>query len=94
MGKHHKKMMMMDPAKLAAQRAVNTKDYLVKEKGIEASRISVRTGTKGTNEVDNYLVPPGASFDTDVPGTTAVSEDVKAQPRTAMAAKHHHKKKE
>jgi outer membrane protein OmpA-like peptidoglycan-associated protein len=94
MGKHkHKKMEMMDPAKLAAQRAVNTKDYLVKEKGIDASRISVRTGTKGTNEVDDYLVPAGANFDNDVPGTTAVSETVKAQPRTAVAAKHHHKKK-
>ena len=48
---------------LAAQRAVNTKDYLVKEKGIDASRISVRTDSTGTNEVDNYLVPAGASFD-------------------------------
>ncbi len=95
-GKHKKmKMAMMDPAKLAAQRAVNTKDYLVKEKGIDGSRISVRTGTKGTNEVDNYLVPAGGNFDTDIPGTTAVSDDVKAQPRTALAAKphHHHKKK-
>jgi outer membrane protein OmpA-like peptidoglycan-associated protein len=94
MGKgKHKKMAMMSPEKLAAQRAVNTKDYLVKEKGIDGSRISVRTGTKGTNEVDNYLVPAGGSFDTDMPGTTAVSDDVKPQARTAVAAKHHHKKK-
>ncbi len=94
MGKgKHKKAAMMDPAKLAAQRAVNTKDYLVKEKGIDASRISVRTGTKGANEVDNYLVPAGANFDTDNPGTTAVSDAVTAQPRTAVAAKHHHRKK-
>ncbi len=95
MGKgKHKKMAAMDPAKLAAQRAVNTKDYLVTEKGIDASRISVRTGTKGTNEVDNYLVPAGASFDTDMPGSTAVSDSVKAQARTAhVAAKKHHKKK-
>ena len=42
---------------LAAQRAVNTKDYLVTEKGIDASRISVRTGTQGNKEVENYLVP-------------------------------------
>ncbi len=89
----HRKMAMMTPEKLAAQRAVNTKDYLVKEKGIDASRISVRTGAKGTNEVDNYLVPAGASFDTDVQGTTAIDESgVKAQPRTAHAAgkRHHH----
>lgn len=91
-GKHGKKMAMMTPEKLAAQRAVNTKDYLVKEKGIDASRISVRTGTKGTNEVDNYLVPAGASFDTDVQGTTAVDESgVKAQPRSSHAAGKHHR---
>lgn len=92
-GKH--KTPMMTPEKLAAQRAVNTKDYLVKEKGIDASRISVRTGTKGTNEVDNYLVPAGASFDSEVTGTTAVDEStLKAQPRTGHAAghRHHHKK--
>ena len=91
-GKHgrHSKMAAMTPEKLAAQRAVNTKDYLVKEKGIDASRISVRTGTKGTNEVDNYLVPAGATFDTDVQGTTAVDESgIKAQPRTAAATHHH-----
>ena len=96
MGKGKHKMAMMDPAKLAAQRAVNTKDYLVKEKGIDASRISVRTGTKGTNEVDNYLVPAGANFDTDNPGTTAVSDSVTAQARTAAPAgrRHHHKKQQ
>jgi len=43
---------------LAAQRAVNTKDYLVKEKGIDPSRISVRTGTQGNKEVENYLSLP------------------------------------
>ena len=90
-GRHHKHMPMMTPEKLAAQRAVNTKDYLVKEKGIDASRISVRTGTKGTNEVDNYLVPAGATFDSDVQGTTAVDESgIKAQPRSGHAAARHH----
>jgi outer membrane protein OmpA-like peptidoglycan-associated protein len=90
MGKHHHAM-AMDPAKLAAQRAVNTKAYLVTEKGIDASRISVRTGTKGTNEVDNYLVPAGSNFDTDMPGSTAVDESmVKAQARTAAPAGHGH----
>src|SRR6202034_3356556 len=57
---------------LAAQRAVNTKDYLVKEKGIDPSRVTTRTGTQGNKEVENYLVPAGASFDSDVTGTTAV----------------------
>jgi outer membrane protein OmpA-like peptidoglycan-associated protein len=82
---------------LAAQRAVNTKDYLVKEKGIDASRIQVRTGNAGAKEVEDYLVPAGASFDTDVPGTTAVDESsIKAQPRKALAERHHkhHAKKQ
>ena len=71
---------------LAAQRAVNTKDYLVKEKGIDPSRVSVRTGTQGNKEVENYLVPAGATFDNDVHGTTAVDEStVKVQARTAPA---------
>jgi len=61
-------------ATLAAQRAVNTKAYLVTEKGIDASRISVRTSSAGSDEVDNYLVPAGANFDHDNPGTTAVDE--------------------
>jgi outer membrane protein OmpA-like peptidoglycan-associated protein len=74
---------------LAAQRAVNTKAYLVSEKGIDASRIQVRTGSNGQNEVENYLVPAGATFDNDVPGTTAVDESaVKAQPRTAPHRHH------
>jgi outer membrane protein OmpA-like peptidoglycan-associated protein len=76
-------------ATLAAQRGVNTKDYLVKEKGIDASRISVRTGTQGNKEVENYLVPSGATFDHDVQGTTAVDEStVKVQARTAPPARH------
>ena len=79
-------------ADLAAERAVNTKAYLVTEKGIDASRIQVRAGTNSQNEVEDYLVPAGASFDSDVPGTTAVDESaVKAQPRTAPVHHHHHK---
>ena len=73
--------------KLAAQRAVNTKDYLVKEKGIDASRVQVRTGTEAGKQVQNYLVPSGASFDNDVQGTTQVNEDsVRPQTRAAHAA--------
>ena len=80
---------------MAAQRAVNTKAYLVTEKGIDASRISVRTGTQSVDEVENYLVPAGATFDSDVPGTTAVDEStVKPQERKPLATKPapHHKK--
>ncbi len=82
-------------ADLAAQRAVNTKDYLVKEKGIDASRISVSTGSQSADEVENYLVPAGATFANDVTGTTPVNEaTVKPQARVALGAKPaHHKKK-
>jgi outer membrane protein OmpA-like peptidoglycan-associated protein len=78
----HKHAKVVD---LAAERAVNVKDYLVTEKGIDASRISVATGTDDAQRVDPYLVPAGADFATDVPGTTAVDETaVKPQPIKAI----------
>jgi outer membrane protein OmpA-like peptidoglycan-associated protein len=49
---------------LAAQRAVNTKAYLVQEKGIDASRIKVYTGVENANTVSNISVPSGAALDT------------------------------
>jgi hypothetical protein len=76
---------------LAAQRAINTRDYLVTDKGIDASRILVKSGASGQNQVDDYLVPAGANFDNDVPGTAAVDENaIKPQPRNPV--KHHHHK--
>ena len=88
--KHHKKL-----EDLAAQRAVNVKDYLVSEKGIDASRISVATGTADSATVENYLVPSGANFAADVPGTTPVDETVvKPEGRKPLGAKVHHKKSE
>ncbi len=50
--------------KLAAERAVNTKAYLVKEKGIDASRISIYTGTQDGKIVSTTLIPAGATLDT------------------------------
>jgi outer membrane protein OmpA-like peptidoglycan-associated protein len=73
---------------LAAERAVNTKEYLVKEKGIDPSRIDVRTGTAGTKSVQNYMVPAGANFESDEPGTTQV--DTAALEAQQHAKKHHH----
>ena len=70
----------------AAQRAVNAKDYLVTEQGIDASRISVATGTTDGQTVENYLVPAGATFSSDVTGTTPVDETaVKPQVRKPLA---------
>lgn len=80
--------------KVAAERAVNTKDYLVKEKGIDASRIKVFTGTEDAKKVTDVLVPAGA---TDSMSMTPVDETaVKAVPRSApapRATRKHHKRK-
>ena len=83
----------MEAIDAGAQRAVNTKEYLVTEKGIDASRISVAIGTTDGQTVEDYLVPAGASFTTDVAGTTPVDEMmVKPQVRKALGAKPEHKK--
>jgi hypothetical protein len=77
----------------AAQRAVNAKDYLVTEQGIDASRISVATGATDGQTVENYLVPAGATFSSDVTGTTPVDETaVKAQVRKPLPERHPAKK--
>jgi hypothetical protein len=52
----------MNAANMAEQRAVNTKDYLVREKGIDPGRLEVRTGNGGTQTVDIWVVPAGATF--------------------------------
>jgi hypothetical protein len=76
--------------KRASERAVNEKEYLVTEKGLDASNISVYTGTAGTNSDATTLIPAGATLDTT--GLTPVDEaQVKAVPRKAVAH-HHHKK--
>ncbi|HEX3570956.1 MAG TPA: hypothetical protein VHU44_09040 [Acidobacteriaceae bacterium] len=73
----------VDPA---AARAVNVKDYLVTEKGIDASRISVYTGSDDAKTVTTTLVPAGATLSTT--GLTPVDESaVKAVPRTPPAKK-------
>ncbi|HWR34765.1 MAG TPA: OmpA family protein [Clostridia bacterium] len=70
---------------LAAQRAINTKEYLVKEKGIDPTRIEVRTGTGDENKSEIWLVPTGASFVGE--GTTVVDESAMAKPvRKSKAA--------
>jgi outer membrane protein OmpA-like peptidoglycan-associated protein len=69
-------------AKLAAARAVNTKAYLVSEKGIDASRISVYTGSQDGKTVASTLIPTGATLDST--GLTPVDESaVTAVPRSA-----------
>jgi hypothetical protein len=87
--KHAKKHAV--PEDFAAQRAVNAKDYLVTEKGIDASRITVYTGSGEDKKVEDYLVPSGATFD--VAGATKVTAEVKPQTRKPLAERHHAKKK-
>ena len=78
---------------LAADRAVNTKEYLVTEKGIDAARIRVMTGAADGQRVENYLVPSAATFANDVTGATAVDETVvKPEVRKPLAERHPEKK--
>jgi outer membrane protein OmpA-like peptidoglycan-associated protein len=71
--------------KLAAQRAVNAKAYLVAEKGIDASRIETRTGSGKAMTTEIWLVPAGATFN--AAGTEVVSPKVKATPTKRAPAK-------
>jgi hypothetical protein len=87
MNAHHKHPMEVENT--AAQRAVNTKEYLVTDKGIDPSRISVATGTGDDQKVENYMVPAGATFGSDVVGTSPVDESmVKAQVRKPLPERH------
>jgi outer membrane protein OmpA-like peptidoglycan-associated protein/opacity protein-like surface antigen len=71
---------------MAEQRAVNTKEYMVVEKGIDPTRLQVRTGSGGTQTVDIWVVPAGSTFN--VEGTQTFDESKgKAQPRTAPRRK-------
>ena len=49
--------------KLAALRAANAKAYLVSEKGISASRITLYAGSDDGKSVSITLIPAGAAFD-------------------------------
>jgi hypothetical protein len=73
----------------AAQRAVNAKDYLVTDQGIDGSRITTMTGTGDDQSAQNYLVPAGATFANDVQGTTPVNEtEMKPEVRKPLPQRH------
>jgi hypothetical protein len=77
-GKHH--------PFFAAERAVNTKDYLVTEKGIDASRIMVFIGTDDARTVTTALIPAGAV--NPAANATVVDEvQVKVVPRSPKKKK-------
>ncbi len=86
----HKHAKVVD---MAAERAVNAKEYLVTEKGIDATRVSVATSAEDGQKVEDYLVPAGANFSSDVSGTSPVDETmVKPQVRKPLGEKKHHSK--
>ena len=51
------------PAHVAALRAMNTRAYLVEEKGIDPQRIELRTATEDAQQVILWIVPAGATVD-------------------------------
>jgi hypothetical protein len=57
-----------EPPETAAERTLNEKQYLTYEKGIDPSRIELRTGESTGRSADNILVPPGMTWNTG--GTT------------------------
>jgi outer membrane protein OmpA-like peptidoglycan-associated protein len=72
-------------SELAAERAVNAKDYLVTEKGIDASRITVYTGSDNGKTVTTTLIPSGATLSTS--GLTPVDESTVNQKPVAKHRK-------
>jgi outer membrane protein OmpA-like peptidoglycan-associated protein len=58
----------------AQQRAVNVKDYLVRDKGIDAARVQTRSGPESSNSVQMYIVPAGANVFFDIGDTEKVDE--------------------
>jgi hypothetical protein len=57
---------------LASERAINTKDYLVREKGIDSSRITIYSGSVDGKTVTTTLIPSGATFE--AKGDTPIDE--------------------
>ncbi len=74
----------------AALRAINTKEYLVTEKGIDASRIMVYTGTDTGRTVTTTLVPSGA---TNPVANDMVVDESTVKPVSRAKAVTHKKKK-
>ncbi|HEY5382132.1 MAG TPA: hypothetical protein VIJ65_07740 [Acidobacteriaceae bacterium] len=69
-----------------AERALNARQYLVQEKGIDSSRIELRAGSMPGRFVTNILVPPGAHFD---PGTSQTFDENTIQRHGQAYGVHH-----
>ena len=65
-----------EPADRAAVRALNERSYLTHERGIDASRIELRTGSSGERSAGNVLLPAGAAM----PDGTVVVDPAAIKP--------------
>ena len=75
----------------AAQRAINAKVYLVTDKSIDPSRISVYTGAAVSKAVESFLIPSGATLNqTEL---APVDETIPVIPRNAYDKHRKGKKK-
>jgi outer membrane protein OmpA-like peptidoglycan-associated protein len=63
---------------LSAERAVDTKFYLVNDKGIDPSRIEPRSGGTGGKTAEMWIVPAGATYSG--PGTVVDETRIKPIP--------------
>jgi outer membrane protein OmpA-like peptidoglycan-associated protein len=74
---------------VAALRAVNTKDYLAKQKGIDPKRIQPRSGGGHGQAAELWILPAAATFPAG--DTKALDENkVKAVPRAPLKARKSH----
>jgi outer membrane protein OmpA-like peptidoglycan-associated protein len=77
---------------VASRRAINTKDYMVKEKGIDSGRIEPRAGRGDGQITELWILPPAATFT--ALGTSVVMDEDKAStvPPVALTARNAHNK--
>jgi hypothetical protein len=61
-----------------AQRTLNVEQYLINEKGVDPSRIELRTGDTPGRSVNDTLVPAGENFDS---GSTATFDGASVKRR-------------
>jgi opacity protein-like surface antigen len=70
----------------AAQRAIHTRQYLIEDKGIDATRIAIYTGSDDSKTVDTILIPPGSQLD--MTGLIVVDDSIKPIVRNSTPKKH------
>jgi outer membrane protein OmpA-like peptidoglycan-associated protein len=73
---------------LAGARAVNTKVYLTKEKGIDPGRIQPRAGSAEDDNFELWIVPAAANF---VPEGTRLVDESTVRPLRPLHKKHKRK---